>query len=240
MRMILVLCSLLTALALMTGQLAYAAELSPNVSLVNYSISAGSPEKDAPFEQNVITSEPADEIRLEEPLREENEINSLSEQIVQFKTAGLEPPVELVQRLTDLEAASIHRSNAESSLDQGGETCATAAVIPASSNVNYCVTGTMGTTRNCTPPSGARNCYRDVFYSFTPTVSGVYIISMCNSVSDVQYNIYQNTCCASAIFGSADDECSGTDPVSNFTLTAGYHLLYSMRIPIFLCLRRSL
>ena len=148
----------------------------------------------------------------------DDEIAFVSAQIADLKAQGLEPTAELFNRLAELEEES--RPTPGSPLDQGGETCDAATVIPASEDVNYCVSGTMGATRDCVPPVDF--AYRDLFYAFTPTVTGTYIISMCNSVADVVLNIYANTCCTADTFGNADDECGSTsDPVGSWVFTAG-------------------
>jgi hypothetical protein len=90
---------------------------------------------------------------------------------------------------------------AQSSLDQGGETCGGATVIPASASVFFAESGVLGNTDDCGISTAIFN---DVWYSFTPTAAGSYLISACNSDGSLSFEIWQG----------AGNCCSGTLPVA--------------------------
>jgi hypothetical protein len=153
------------------------------------------------------------------------EIEALSAQISSLGDAGIEPDSASLARLAALERQIYDREGPPAILDQGGENCGSATVIPASANVAYCVSGIMGQTDDCTISSScggvSSNIYRDVFYSFTPQVAGIYIASMCGSVSDTWLRVWSGTCGSGTAFACDNDSCSANDPRRTMTLVAG-------------------
>ncbi len=92
------------------------------------------------------------------------------------------------------------------------ETCATATSIPTTP---YNVTDSLGCTDDCTG-SG----YFDVFYKFTPSVTGSYTVDMGLSTGDTYLKVYAGSCCGAPI--AYDDESYGdSDPSITLTLTGG-------------------
>ncbi len=156
----------------------------------------------------------------------ETEIAAVSAQIEALQLVGETPSAELQSRLIELERADFARRHDVSSLDQGAETCSGATVIPASDNVAFCEVGLMGSTTDCALVGSptAFYTYKDVFYSFTPTVTGNYLLSCCGSIGDLQILVWTGTCCAGTFPAATyrdDATCAGGDPRKQMALTAG-------------------
>ena len=149
----------------------------------------------------------------------EAEAATLTEEILAIKATGRVPSDALYEQLMQKERVLFGRDHDVSSLDQGAEDCSAPTVIPASDNVAFCESGIMGTTDDCT--IGAYTGYKDVFYQFTPTVTGAYIISNCGSVGDLYMKIWNTACCGAAVWKLSDDSCGGVEPLSHQVLTAG-------------------
>ncbi len=149
----------------------------------------------------------------------EAEAATLTEEILAIKATGRVPSDALYEQLMQKERVLFGRDHDVSSLDQGAEDCSAPTVIPASDNVAFCESGIMGTTDDCT--IGAYTGYKDVFYQFTPTVTGAYIISNCGSVGDLYMKIWNTACCGATVWKLSDDSCGGVDPLSHQVLTAG-------------------
>ncbi len=99
------------------------------------------------------------------------------------------------------------------SLDQGGETCATATAITGET---YATSGTLGAADDC---SGRP--YMDVFYRYTVPTTGTYHFDMCNSDGDTYFRLWTaGTCCTGASVYN-DDGCGNLDPQIEIGLTAG-------------------
>jgi hypothetical protein len=152
------------------------------------------------------------------------EIADVSGQITAYQQAGQEVPADLMNRLTELERQEFSRHHDISTLDQGAEDCASATVIPASNPMTYCDMGIMGQTEDCnlngTSPTLAT--YRDIFYSFTPIVSGDYIITTCGSIGNTALNVWQDACCSGTRMTCDNDSCTvGLDARRRVALSAG-------------------
>ncbi|MFH1010433.1 MAG: T9SS type A sorting domain-containing protein [bacterium] len=154
------------------------------------------------------------------------EIEALSAQMMAAKEAGFEPDAALYARLAELEALIYEPVSGSVRLDQGGETCETAYEI---TSLPFCDSGIMGATTDCTPTTRP---FLDIFYKFTPTVTGIYRVSTCGSVGDTRMNVWRTTCCGATTdsVGYADDECGGMDLAKDFTLETGltyyFHIGY--------------
>ena len=94
---------------------------------------------------------------------------------------------------------------------QGGETCASATIVPT---IPYTDSGVMGQTDDC-----AGTPYFDVFYVLTAPVAGSYTFDMCNSYGDSYFRIWTGGTCCSGAYVAGDDECGGMDPLRTVTLT---------------------
>jgi hypothetical protein len=154
-----------------------------------------------------------------------SEIDAVSAEIRVANEIGREPAPALLSRLTELER-EVHRRGGDGAiLDQGGETCDAATIIPSSTSIAYCAGGILGQTDDCTLASSCGTVssavYRDVFYSFIPQTTGLYLASMCGSVSDTWLRVWSGTCCTGTQFTCDNDSCGGGDPRRSMTLTAG-------------------
>jgi subtilisin-like proprotein convertase family protein len=81
-------------------------------------------------------------------------------------------------------------------------------------------------------PSGAPGCVNDspdVYYNFTPTVSGTYTIDLCGSTYDTRLSVYTD-CPATQVIGCNDDFC-GLQSGLTLDLTAG--TTYYIRVHAF-------
>lgn len=109
----------------------------------------------------------------------------------------------------------------------GGETCATATVIPS---IPYQATGTtIGATDDyftVCPDVGNAGGAKDVVYEFTNGATAVYIdITVCQAVTDYdsQLYIYENSCTGNPV-GCQEDGCQSPafSAAYNSTITAQY------------------
>jgi hypothetical protein len=109
----------------------------------------------------------------------------------------------------------------------GGETCATATVIPS---IPYQATGTtIGATDDyftVCPDVGNAGGAKDVVYEFTNGATAVYIdITVCQAVTDYdsQLYIYENSCTGNPV-GCQEDGCQSPafSSAYNSTITAQY------------------
>lgn len=158
---------------------------------------------------DVLNHEPSDRSELKMA------VTVLEQQILAAKQEGREPDKAWQNRYEELSARLLPAGFREdlNPLDQGGETCSAASVIPS---YPFSDSGTKGSTDDC---SGLP--YRDVFYVFTCTIPGSYTADMCGSDDDSYLKIWTaGTCCGGAA-QTADDECGGMDPRKTFTLGMG-------------------
>ncbi|HNW90180.1 MAG TPA: GEVED domain-containing protein, partial [Bacteroidales bacterium] len=95
------------------------------------------------------------------------------------------------------------------------ETCAGATYI-SSITSSYSASGVLGCIDDC---SGL--AYHDVFYRFTPQVTGSYTVNMGDSYGDTYMKIYSGTCCTGTLVATGDDEYGGADPQVTLNLTGG-------------------
>jgi len=101
-----------------------------------------------------------------------------------------------------------------SSLDQGGETCATATVI---SGEPYSTTGILGAYDDCV----YMRPYYDVFYRYTVPSTGQYQIDMCASTGDTYLRLWLDGTCCTGSTTYNDDSCGDYDPKLIVGLTSG-------------------
>ncbi len=101
----------------------------------------------------------------------------------------------------------------------GGESCATATVVPG---VPFMAVGQMGLVEDCLGLP-----MRDVFYVFTPTVTGQYTAGTCGSFSDTYLRVWTGgVCCAGASL--SDDNGCGDDGQLTTLLIAGVPAYFEM------------
>jgi hypothetical protein len=143
------------------------------------------------------------------------EIDRVTEEILAEKASGRIPSDALYLRLHELEVALYGTPEQRGIMDQGGEDCASATVIPATP---YCDNGVYGLTNDCagTPTT-------DVFYSFVVPAGqgGTYRVSTCGSDGDSYVRIWDTTCCVGNALTTFDDQCGGVDAFGDVTLVAG-------------------
>ncbi len=178
----------------------------------------------AAVEAPVVEVEAAAPITVsEEDLRAE--IARITAEIEAAKADGFEPSAASYYRLNDLEnQLSGGRAPDHSSLDQGGEDCANAVAIDPGA-LPFCEIGTMGATNDCQLPA-ASPPYLDIFYSFQPSVSGIYRVGMVGTANsstssiDSYMRIWRGDCCVGTNYGYSDDDGGGLDPALDFQMSS--------------------
>jgi hypothetical protein len=103
----------------------------------------------------------------------------------------------------------------ENSITAGGETFATATVIPA---LPYNDAGNTCNAVNNVTPSCALSNAPDVFYSYTPAANTCVNISLCGSTYDTMIGVYN---AAFVEIGCNDDFCGLQSSISNVALAGG-------------------
>jgi hypothetical protein len=154
-----------------------------------------------------------DEASVSRIIAEKQEIQSLIDDLQAAKNAGQMFNSDLYSRLRELLPPSHNRTRG--SLDQGGEDCASATVIPS---VPYTDSGTTtGYFGDYSPACADGGDSPDVVYVFNPTISGYYHAHMCGSLYDTKLFIYANTCSGTPIECNDDDRayCGDADGTSN-------------------------
>jgi hypothetical protein len=97
------------------------------------------------------------------------------------------------------------------SLDQGGETCTSAAVIPS---LPYCDTGsTAGRVNDYTPPCVTGSVAPDVVYRYTPTTTQIISASTCGSSFNTVLHIWRG-CPPSGTLICCNDDAAACAPQS--------------------------
>ena len=102
--------------------------------------------------------------------------------------------------------------NRTSSLDQGGESCATATQIFM---LPYVDSGVLGTTNNC-----AATPYRDVFYIYFGQTNGAHTFDMCGTTGDTYMRAIMGPCCNGQDI-DADNQCATNAPQITVALEVG-------------------
>ncbi|HEY3295325.1 MAG TPA: hypothetical protein VGL38_07790 [bacterium] len=150
-------------------------------------------------------------------IADKSELRSVLAQIQAAKRAGQRPGSDLYRRLQDMVPASPRRGG---HLDQGGEACASAAVIPS---VPYSDFGTTTGYQDNLPECDGSGNAPDVVYSFTPSVSGDYHISLCGSSYDTKLFVYEGTCTGTPIACNDDGVACGdvSSDLPRVTLNGG-------------------
>ncbi len=166
----------------------------------------------------------ADDATVSKIIAERTEIQSLLDQIREAKSAGHVPSHDLYRRLHELLPPSRERNGGN--LDQGGEDCASAAVI---STVPYTDFGTTTGYQDNLPECEGSGTSPDVVYTYTPTTSGNYHVSLCGSSYDTKLFVYANTCTGSPIAcnddGAACGDVSSDIPMVELTGGTTYFII---------------
>jgi hypothetical protein len=164
-----------------------------------------------------------DAAALEKIVAKQQAIQSLREEIRAAKAAGHQPSADVYRRLQELRPISQNRGGGH--LDQGGEDCASATVI---TSVTYIDAGTTaGYQNNYDPdcsefigyPAGGNS--PDVVYTYTPSITSTYHVSLCGSTYDTRLFVYAGSCSGSPIDCNDDGpDCWPGSDIPSVTLTA--------------------
>jgi hypothetical protein len=151
------------------------------------------------------------------------EIQQLMDLVNQARDAGQEPDPAWFERLDDLLGAPRHGHSLDQprrattvgeSTRNGGETCASAFVIPA---LPFSESGSLGNTDDC-----AGRPYYDIFYTYTAVQSGNHTFDMCGSPGDTYMRLWTGGTCCGGTSVTDDNSCgSDFDPTVTINLTAG-------------------
>ncbi len=97
------------------------------------------------------------------------------------------------------------------------------------------VLGTNAGSIGCATPDGTAQCYpdvADVWYSFTPTISGRLILDTCGSSVDTVLSVFANSCSNLSLFACSDDigegGCNPSASAADLEVAAGTQ--YKIRV----------
>jgi hypothetical protein len=154
----------------------------------------------------------------------EQQIQALEAQLFTGSASAANQPeisLALKDQLSALYAQRPENQSVRNPLDQGGDNCATATVIPSAPYVD---TGTtVGRANDFAPSPLCPNASTapDIIYRFNPLVTATYTISLAGSLYDTYLYVRTGGGCPGAAQIACNDDYFGTQSFLSLTLTAG-------------------
>jgi hypothetical protein len=170
--------------------------------------------------QQGISQAPSTDAMVANRIALRQERDDLLAQAVAAKKAGHKPAADLYDRLRRFFPTS---GRGAGHLDQGAESCVGATVISA---LPYSDFGTTAGYQNDYNPdcSGTGGDSPDVVYTYTPTQTGDFHISLCGSSYDTRIFVYEGTCSGEPIACNDDDpNCWPSSSIPAVQMVAGTH-----------------